>query len=133
MARPKIEIDREQFEKLCSLHCTKDEIAGFFNCSEDTIERWCNRTYGESFAVVFKQKRSAGRISLRRTQFRMAETNPTMAIWLGKQWLGQSEKQEVTVSSDDETIRAMDAFFNARKQDECRQDGDTEPLMDEPD
>lgn len=116
MARPRIEIDKEQFEKLCSLQCTKGEIAGFFNCSEDTIERWCNREYKECFAVVFSKKREVGKISLRRSQFRMAETNPSMAIWLGKQYLGQAEKQEVAVSiNEDETMKEMEQYFASKQ------------------
>lgn len=117
MGRPKIDIDAQQFESLCVMQCTLDEIAGFFRCSEDTIERWCKREYKMNFAEVFKQKRAGGRISLRRFQFRLAETNPTMAIWLGKQWLGQSDKQEIAVSrNDDETIRAMSDFFAEKKE-----------------
>lgn len=117
MARPRIEIDKEQFEKLCSIQCTLIEIAGYFNCSEDTIEKWCKREYKKNFTDVFKQKRGVGKISLRRSQFRMAETNPTMAIWLGKQYLGQTEKQEVAVSvKDGETIKEMEDYFNAKKQ-----------------
>lgn len=116
VGRKPIEIDKSEFEKLCALHCTKEEIAGFFDCSEDTVERWCKRTYKQSFAVVFSQKRSVGRISLRRTQFAMAKTNPTMAIWLGKQWLKQAEKQEVAVSvNEDDTIKEMERYFEARK------------------
>lgn len=34
-------------------------------------------------------------MSLRRTQFKLAEKNPTMAIWLGKQYLGQRDNIEV--------------------------------------
>lgn len=116
MARPRIEIDREQFEKLCSIQCTSNEIAGFFNCSVDTIERWCKREYKERFADIYDKKRGVGKISLRRSQFRMAETNPTMAIWLGKQYLGQTEKQEVAVSiQDDDTIREMEQYFDKQK------------------
>ena len=116
MARPRIDIDRTQFEKLCSIQCTKEEIAGYFDCSEDTIERWCKRTYKASFAVVFAQKRGVGKISLRRTQWQMAEHNVSMAIWLGKQYLGQAERQEVAVSmSDDDTIREMEAYFDKQK------------------
>lgn len=112
MARPRLNIDKEQFEKLCSIQCTLNEIAGFFNCSEDTIERWCERTYKEGFADVYSKKRGIGKVSLRRSQFRMAETNPTMAIWLGKQYLGQTDRQEVAVTkSDDDTIREMEAYF----------------------
>ena len=116
MARPRIEIDRKQFEQLCSIQCTPEEIAGFFDCSEDTIERWCNREYKASFAVVFAQKRGIGKISLRRSQFRMAETNPSMAIWLGKQFLGQAEKQEVAVSiNEDETMKEMEQYFASKQ------------------
>ena len=98
MGRPKIEIDTIQFEKLCGLQCTKEEIAGFFDCSEDTIERWCKREYKETFAVVFKNKNVSGKISLRRWQFKMAEHNCAMAIFLGKNWLGQSDKIEQTIT-----------------------------------
>ena len=116
MARPRIPIDKEQFEKLCALQCTKDEIAGFFDCSEDTVERFCHRTYKESFAVVFGQKRTTGKISLRRTQWKMSETNVAMAIWLGKQYLGQKETQDIKVTaSDDDTIKAMEEFFKEKK------------------
>ena len=126
MARPRIEIDKEQFEKLCSIQCTLIEIAGYFNCSEDTIEKWCKREYKKNFTDVFKQKRGVGKISLRRSQFRMAETNPTMAIWLGKQYLGQTEKQEVAVSvKDDETIKEMEDYFNAKKQEVTENDKGT--------
>ena len=117
MARPRIEIDKEQFERLCSIQCTETEIAGWFSCSVDTIERWCRREYKSSFADIYAEKRSLGKISLRRSQFRMAETNPTMAIWLGKQYLGQAEKQEVAVSiQDDDTIREMEQYFESRKE-----------------
>lgn len=100
--RPKIEIDKKTFEKLCSIQCTEIEIADFFNCSVDTIERWCKRIYGETFAEIFKKKSSKGKISLRRTQFRLAETNTSMAIFLGKQYLGQ--KDNVDGSNNDNNI-----------------------------
>ena len=113
--RPQIDISKTQFENLCKLQCTKEEIASWFNCSEDTIDRWCKRTYGESFAVVFKQKRGVGKISLRRSQFRMAQKNPTMAIWLGKQYLGQRDQQDITVSDrSEDTIKRMDEFFKTK-------------------
>ena len=50
--RPTIKIDKDNFEKLCGLQCTLVEIAGFFNCSEDTIQRWCRRTYKMTFAAT---------------------------------------------------------------------------------
>ena len=69
-----------------------------------------------NFSEVFKRKRGKGKISLRRSQFQLAQTNPTMAIWLGKQWLGQTDKQEVVVSvNDDETVKEMQEYFENRK------------------
>lgn len=116
MARPRIEIDKEQFKKLCSIQCTLGEIASWFKCSEDTIERWCNRELKMSFAEAFKTWSADGKISLRRTQFRMAEHNVSMAIWLGKQYLGQKESVETTVSlNDDDTVKEMEKYFADRK------------------
>ena len=116
MARPRIEIDRKQFENLCFIQCTLDEIAYWFKCSPDTIERWCKRELNCGFAEAYKKYSVGGKISLRRAQFRMAETNATMAIWLGKQYLGQTDKQEVAVAvNDDDTIREMEKYFE-RKQ-----------------
>jgi hypothetical protein len=40
---------------------------------------------------------AVGRMSLRRKQWKAAEDgNTTMLVWLGKQYLGQSDKSEVT-------------------------------------
>lgn len=94
MARPRKEIDQKQFEKLCGLQCTLDEICGWFEVSDKTLDSWCKRTYRASFSEVFRQKRGAGKISLRRLQWRLAEKSAAMAIWLGKQYLGQKESAE---------------------------------------
>ena len=98
MGRPQKEISFEQFKKLCGMQCTKEEIAGFFDCSEDTIERWCKRELKEGFAVCFKKYSADGRISLRRMQFKLAEKSAAMAIFLGKNYLGQTDKVEQIVT-----------------------------------
>jgi hypothetical protein len=117
MARPRIEIDFEQFKGLCNIQCTLSEIAEWFKCSEDTIERWCKRELKMGFADAYKRYSTGGKISLRRAQFKMAEHNCTMAIWLGKQYLGQTDKQEVAVSkTTDESIREMDEYFAGQEQ-----------------
>jgi len=96
MARPLINIDQKMFENLCFIQCNLEEIAKAFGVSADTIERWCKRTYQKRFADIYKEKAGDGRIALRRFQFRLAEKNVAMSIWLGKQWLGQYDKQEET-------------------------------------
>jgi hypothetical protein len=93
--RPRAEIDEVEFEKLCMLQCTILEMCAWFNVTDKTLSGWCERTYNAPFSEIFELKRGKGKISLRRIQFRMAETSPAMAIWLGKQYLGQREKSEV--------------------------------------
>lgn len=108
MARPRKVIDQKQFENLCGLQCTKQEICSWFETTDKTLESWCKRTYDAGFSETFAQKRGTGKISLRRMQWRLAEKNAAMAIFLGKQFLGQSDKVEtkVNVSSiDDETVQ----------------------------
>lgn len=95
--RPRKELDQSQFEKLCGLQCTQEEIAGFFDVSTDTVDRWCKRTYDANFAEVYKNHSGRGKIALRRYQMHLAETNASMAIFLGKQYLGQKDIQ----NSDD--------------------------------
>jgi len=95
--RPRIEIDWEQFDKLCMIQCTLPEIACFFNCSPDTIERRVKDTHDTNFAAYFELKRGTGKISLRRKQFETAMSgNVAMLIWLGKNWLGQKDRREIS-------------------------------------
>lgn len=100
MARPRKEIDKKSFESLCGLQCTLEEICGFFDVTDKTLDGWCKRTYGASFSDVFKQKRGNGKISLRRSQWRLAEKSATMAIWLGKQYLGQRDEVRMDIASE---------------------------------
>ena len=95
--RPRtIEINWDMFDKLCELQCTEREIAGFFGCSVDTLNSRCKEEYGQTFSELFAQKRKAGHISLRRWQWQSAEKgNTAMLIFLGKQYLGQSDKPAV--------------------------------------
>lgn len=100
MARPRKEIDQKQFENLCGLQCTLEEICGWFDITDKTLDSWCKRTYGKSFSEVFREKRGLGKISLRRSQWRLAEKNANMAIWLGKQYLGQREQVDANLAVD---------------------------------
>lgn len=108
MARPRKEIDKVGFEKLCGLHCTKNEIAGFFDVSEDTIERFCKREYKEGFAAIYAKKSALGKISLRRAQFKLAEKSAVMAIFLGKNYLGQRDNFE---EQDNTALEKLDEIL----------------------
>lgn len=101
MSRPKTPIDKDEFIKLCKMQCTLNEVASFFDCSHDTIERWCKDEFdGAKFGDVFEFYRAGGLISLRRNQFKLSEKYPAMAIWLGKQLLGQ--KDIISINSLDD-------------------------------
>lgn len=102
MANPKgagrkpLELDQKAFESLCGIQCTQQEICDYFDIDEDTLNAWCKRTYRVNFSEVFRQKRGKGKVSLRRAQWRQAveKENITMLIWLGKNFLNQTDKIE---------------------------------------
>lgn len=101
MSRPKKQIDRTEFEKLCALQCTEEEICGWFELTDKTLVRWIKETYPgvSSFSEIYAQKRSMGKISLRRNMWKMAEKNPTMALWLSKQHLAMTDKHDLEVNN----------------------------------
>jgi hypothetical protein len=109
MARPRKNIERKDFESLLAIQCTLEEVTAFFDhkldgCSADTIERWCKRTYNESFADIAAKKRNLGKISLRRAQFELAKKNGAVAIFLGKNYLGQKDN---IIETDEQTLQAV--------------------------
>ncbi len=114
---PKIKIDLETVGKLAELQCTDLEIATFLRLSQDTITR--RKRDNPAFVEALESGKGRGKISLRRLQWLSAqgergetittvengktivtekrgrEPSIAMQIWLGKQVLGQTEKQEV--------------------------------------
>ena len=91
MGRPKLTIDAKQFEAMCGIQCTKEEICNVLNVSDSTLSRWCKTEYDLTFEEVYKKKSAVGLMSLRRLQFKLAQKNSAMAIFLGKQYLGQKD------------------------------------------
>lgn len=102
-------IDQDLFEELCKMQATEEEIAACLKCHVDTLCKWCKRTYTDedgnplTFQQVYKQLRKCGQISLRRSQWKLVqEGNPTMQIWYGRNYLGQTENP--IVKTDDDNI-----------------------------
>lgn len=113
VGRPPKEFDQKNFESLCQIQCTQEEICQFFGCSEKTLNRWCRDTYGVNFSQVFKDKRGVGRISLRRAQFQAAiNGNASLLIWLGKQYLGQSESAGTEEKKEIEDLTPVSEMLN---------------------
>jgi hypothetical protein len=92
--RPKKFVDLELVEKLAHIQCTFGEIASTLGVSVDTLQR------NKDFAVVYKRGAEGGRKSLRRMQFESANKgNVIMQIWLGKNYLGQSDQGTIQLRS----------------------------------
>lgn len=85
------EIDQKTFESLASMFCTVEEICAVLNVGSPTLNKWTQETYGLSASEAIKERAYVGKASLRRIQFKQAESTPVMAIFLGKQYLGQSD------------------------------------------
>jgi hypothetical protein len=84
--RPKKFVDLELVEKLAHIQCTYPEVAATLGLSVDTLLR------NKDFATTYKRGAEGGRKSLRRMQFESANKgNIAMQIFLGKQYLGQSD------------------------------------------
>lgn len=99
--RPIKEFKQDQFEELCKIQCTQEEICAVLNMSVDTLNERIKETYGQeyTFSKVYPILSTEGKISLRRAQMRTAteKDNPTMQKWLGMNMLGQTDKVESTV------------------------------------
>lgn len=109
MARPRKEIDKKNFESMCAYQCTQEEICAFLGVTDKTLSAWCKRTYGMRFSEVFRQKREMGKMSLRRKQWKLADTSASMAIFLGKNYLGQTDQMEAKIEFE------SDGFIEALK------------------
>lgn len=103
MARQKIDLNWKQIDALCSIQCTEEEIASVVGCSIQTLNLRCKKKFKITFVEYIKQKGSGGKASLRRKQWAKAtegDGNTTMLIWLGKQYLKQSDKVDVGGDTD---------------------------------
>ena len=110
--RPKKNIDKKSFEAMCAFQCTLEEICAFLDVTDKTLNTWCKKEYGATFSVVFKQKRELGKMSLRRKQWALADKSAPMAIFLGKQYLGQKDTIEV---EDRESLDKLDEILKEMK------------------
>lgn len=85
-----------ELKRLCELQCSLEEIASAFYISVDALKKLIEKDPAVKAAIEYGN--SSGKISLRRKQFRLASESASMAIHLGKQYLGQTDKSSVEVS-----------------------------------
>lgn len=85
----------ERVHGLGKIQATTRECADYFGVNEVTWISFKKRC--PEVEVAYQQGSGAGRVSLRRKQVEEAmKGNATMLVWLGKQILGQTDKQELS-------------------------------------
>lgn len=102
MGRPRLEVAENVFdgwEQLDALiiWAGQEYIAEQLGMSSDTLSRRIEERYGCTFAEYRYKRQEVLRMNLRKKQYQIAmeDGNVTMLIWLGKNMLGQSDKNEV--------------------------------------
>lgn len=100
MGRPLKDIDENRVAELAYGGASNREIGDLIGVDDKTVK---NR-----FSALLAKQRARRRFAIREAQTRLAmDGNPTMLIWLGKQELGQQDRQTVTHRGDDDTPRIV--------------------------
>ena len=96
VGRPLKEIDWGLVDNLCMIQCTGEEICSVLNIDYDTLNNHCNREFKVNFSDYYLRKKGRGKVSLRRAQWLTAteDRNPSLLIWLGKNVLDQTDRQD---------------------------------------
>lgn len=91
-----IPLDWNQVGTLAGLHATQAEIAGYIGISVSQLTlRYELEHDGETLGDFIRSKRDGGKAKLRVLQLESAKSGSVqMQIFLGKNWLGQSDKIE---------------------------------------
>lgn len=85
------DVDWHIFEELLFIQCTKREVCSVLGITSYALDVALLMHYKKPWNEISERYLDVGRASLRRCQFRLAQKNPAMAIWLGKQYLDQRE------------------------------------------
>ena len=99
--RPKKVIDYAQLEELCNIQCTGEECAAVLKLHYETLNARLKADGHGGFVDYSKRHSGDGKASLRRLQWQSAKNgNVTMQIWMGKQYLGQTDKTDTNIEGN---------------------------------
>jgi dynactin complex subunit len=90
------QIKLSDVRRVAGLQCTHAEAAAFFSISKAKWTRVLKSD--ERVRKAWEEGIETGKLSLRRKQMRLADTNAQMAIHLGKQYLEQTDVRGLEVS-----------------------------------
>lgn len=92
LGRPRKKIDEKKLVELIGKGFTVQFVADFLGVAESTIYRDYSELLRKGYA--FRN----GCLQARQFQNAMSKNNTTMQIWLGKQWLDQTDRESLEVS-----------------------------------
>lgn len=100
--RPRAEINWDEAAELAHMQCTAEELQSWFGVAQKTLADRCKSDNGETIGEFIKRHAESGKASLRRAQWINAvhKGNTAMQIWLGKNMLGQSDRQDITTKGE---------------------------------
>lgn len=101
--------DLEIIEEMAAIGCTPQEI-----CTVLKIPKEIFKSHAQ-IKVCVERGAERARVSLRRLQWKTAQKNPIMQIFLGKQLLGQADKVEHKNDDTEALERARQTFANKLK------------------
>jgi hypothetical protein len=97
----------KQISGLARIQCTQREAAAVLGVHADTFRDFLHAH--EKALKAWEDGGETGKASLRRHQFKSAESgNATMQIWLGKNWLAQTDKLEHAHTISRELVQMTD-------------------------
>jgi hypothetical protein len=95
VGRPPAEIDLDMVRNAAGIGCTVHEIASVLGIGRSTMHKYM--ALNPEIQEAIDEGRDKGCATLRRQQWHRATAgSDTMLIWLGKQFLGQKDRQDVT-------------------------------------
>jgi AraC-like DNA-binding protein len=101
IGRPKKELDWKVLDSILQFGATLIDCAEMCEMSDDSIQRRIKDEYGCTFTEYRNRKMSRMRVKLLQKQYESAMAgNTALLIWLGKQHLGQSDKNDISVNGD---------------------------------
>lgn len=109
-------IDKPEFERLVHLGLSEQELYQFFECSDGALMQWIKLAYDTKNPLVrLKKLQVEGKIDFMIKQRRLAEKNPTLSIWVGKNLYEQTD--DVTKESDGNDYEDLSCLLDLLKED----------------
>lgn len=119
MARPKAQIDWKKVDEYLQAQCDGVGIASLLGIHPDTLYIACQEEHKMGFSQYSAIKKSEGKELLRAKQFEMAMGgDKTLAIWLGKQYLNQTDRRNIVLEEDKETLKTREDFLSKMRREE---------------